>query len=39
MQDLLGERAVGLADLWPAWEAVRPVLFQDGTSQERLTER
>ncbi len=39
MQDLLGERAVGLADLGPAGEAVRPVLLQDGTSQERLTER
>ncbi len=29
MQDLLGERAVGLADLWVAWEVVRPVLFDD----------
>ena len=29
MQDLLGERAVGLADLWMAWEMVRPILFDD----------
>jgi hypothetical protein len=29
MQDLLGERAVGLADLWLAWDVVRPILFDD----------
>jgi hypothetical protein len=29
MQDLLGERALGLADLWMAWAVVRPVLFDD----------
>lgn len=30
MQDLLGERAADLSNLWLAWEAVRPVLFDDG---------
>jgi len=29
MRDLLGERAVELSNLWPAWEVVRPVLFDD----------
>jgi hypothetical protein len=29
MRDLLGARAVNLSDLWLAWEAVRPVLFDD----------
>ena len=29
MQNLLGERALGLADLWLAWDAIRPVLFED----------
>lgn len=29
MQDLLGERAVGLADLWGAWDVVRPILLDD----------
>lgn len=35
MQDLLGERAAGLADLWLAWEVVRPVLFGDGRAPSR----
>jgi hypothetical protein len=38
MQDLLGERALGLADLWLAWDAVRPALFDDETTPERVIE-
>ncbi len=38
MQDLLGERAVGLADLWLAWDAIRPVLIDEDTTSEQLIE-
>lgn len=38
MRDLLGERAVGLADLWLAWDVVRPILFDDETSPEPVIE-
>lgn len=30
MQALLGDHAVGLADLWVTWEAVRPALFEES---------
>lgn len=36
MQDLLGERAADLSNLWLAWEAVRPVLFDDGPAPEQI---
>jgi hypothetical protein len=40
MQELLGERAASLADLWLAWEAVKPMLLDDpdtasGTADDR----
>ncbi len=31
MQELLGTRAVELADLWLAWDTVRPLLLDDGS--------
>lgn len=32
LRAMLGEHAAGLADLWLAWEVVRPVLFEDRTA-------
>jgi hypothetical protein len=32
LRAMLGEHAVGLGDLWLAWEVVRPVLFEDRTA-------
>jgi hypothetical protein len=34
MRSLLGEHADGLADLWVAWEAVRPALIAEPESME-----
>ena len=34
MQALLGEQATGLADLWLAWEAVKPALFAEPRQLE-----
>jgi hypothetical protein len=34
VQAILGEHAAELADLWLAWEVVRPVLFEDPAATE-----
>jgi hypothetical protein len=39
MQDLLGERALGLANLWLAWDAVRPALIDDELPADEPIER
>jgi hypothetical protein len=38
MQALLGGHAVALADLWLAWEVVRPVLFADSADADLAME-
>jgi hypothetical protein len=34
MQTLLGDRAAELADLWLAWDQVRPILFREEFVRE-----